>query len=72
MARKEKKRINYPCQRLGQTVQVTLEYLYHETGFKSLVGFDCDGCYNCGVGKEGRPGTWTFNWSKCVHPKSPT
>ena len=72
MAKKEILRVKYPCELLGETTHVILEYLYYPTGSnKVLLGFDCEGCYNCGVGKEGPSGQWTFDWGKCIHPKSP-
>lgn len=67
MNKKEKREISYRCERLGRSVQITLEYIMNP--INALVGFDCDGCYTCGVGKEGRPGSWIFDWSKCIHPK---
>lgn len=68
--KREKQRISYTCELLGKTARITLEYLYHNSGFKALVGFDCQDRNNCGVGKEVHPGGWTFDWSKCVHPSA--
>ena len=61
-------RESYPCELLGRTVRVTLEYKCHGPDFSELASFSCDGQNDCDVHKQGSPG---FDWSKCVHPKNP-
>ncbi len=67
MSKREIKRVSFSCPQSSEPVQVTLEYL-HNRGMQALVGFDCSGCHNCGVGKQTSSTAWSFDWSKCVHP----
>jgi len=66
---KEIEQMDYDCEKLRGIAHVTLEYLHHKGGVKKQIGFDCDGCYDCGVAIEDKPGSWSFKWNNCIFPK---
>ena len=68
MNHKEIECLDFYCDKLGNAAHIKLEYLHHKGGVKKQIGFDCDDCYHCGVGEEVRPGSWDFDWDKCIFP----
>ena len=70
MSKNEIQNITYSCSKAGRSVLITLEY-YNLQNYRELVSFHCDRCHDCGVGKEDRPGSWSFKWSLCEHPQAP-
>jgi hypothetical protein len=67
MVKKETERVGYPCERLGKTARVTVQYRYHDDGSKTLRDFFCDDARSCGDGKKGLLDSWTFDWNNCAY-----
>ena len=76
MPRSERETVtqDFDCPKLGDTAFVQLTYLSMNLGDgqrdRGISGGGCDDSKRCGVGTASANGlSWSFDWSKCVHPQ---